>query len=248
MAGELFGAAEDWDRRVRVPGQGREGRAMAARLLAARSIATAGRAEPPGMAPSGGKREVSEQAAQRTWGDALGVALSERAGPGQPAGGQDGCRFPSAGVRRRPAWRTAARDPGRLARELALLGDRRLDPHTLRVEAIERMRGALPIDGYCSSLADPATLCQAWVAGEGVDWSLAPAYYRIELCEPDFAKHVELVRGQSPVRVLSQAARGELERSPRYREVLGPLGGSFWGFEARSPVVAGIGPSFGGWV
>jgi DNA-binding CsgD family transcriptional regulator len=135
-----------------------------------------------------------------------------------------------------------ARDRGRVEREIALLADRALDTHTLRVEAMERLRREIPVDGFCFSIADPATLCLASVAMEGADRGLSAAYYRIEHGERDVAKHVELARGGRPARVLSQETRGEPERSPRYKEVLRPMGvrhelraaarvdGATWGF------------------
>ena len=118
-----------------------------------------------------------------------------------------------------------ARNHGRVVRDIARLGERGLDAHALRVEAMECLRRAIPVDGYCFSTADPSTLCMTSQATDGVDRRLGPIVYRIEhAAEPDAAKNADLARARVPLRVLSQATRGEPSRSRRWREVLHPLG------------------------
>jgi DNA-binding CsgD family transcriptional regulator len=134
-------------------------------------------------------------------------------------------------------------DHGHVTREITALADRGLDAHTLRVEAMERLRRAIPIDGYCFSTSDPATLCVTSQATEGVDRALGPVVYAIEQdARPDAARHRDLARASTPVRTLWQATKGDPSRSRRWREVLQPLGvehelraaartaGTTWGF------------------
>jgi hypothetical protein len=84
---------------------------------------------------------------------------------------------------------------------------------------------------------------------------------------PDVKKHTALVRSASPGGILSVATRGDLARSPRWAELLGPegigdelrvalvQGGAYWGpltlywertsgrfMENRAPVVRGLLP------
>jgi DNA-binding CsgD family transcriptional regulator len=126
--------------------------------------------------------------------------------------------------------------------DIAHLAERRLDAHTLRVEAMERVRRVVDVDGYCFVSVDPRTLAQTSVVTWGVDRRGAPAIYRNEYEQPDVAKHADLAGSRHPVRVLSRATQGELDRSTRYRELLAPWGlrhelraavrerGTTWGF------------------
>src|SRR5690349_17610133 len=138
----------------------------------------------------------------------------------------------------------AGEDPGMatLESEIAGLAARNLDAHALRVEAMERIRRVVDADGYCFVSVDPRTLAQTSVATWGVDRRGAPAIYRNEYEQPDVAKHADLAASRHPVRVLSQATKGQPERSARYRELLAPWGlphelraavrerGTTWGF------------------
>ena len=136
-----------------------------------------------------------------------------------------------------PAW-----DAGRVEREVARLAERGLASYGLRVAAMERLGSAMPLDGWCFSTADPQSLVMTSHATSGIDRSGSPLLYLNEYGERDVAKHDELARASWPVRVLSEATRGERERSPRYRSVLRPMGiehelraavrekGTTWGF------------------
>jgi DNA-binding CsgD family transcriptional regulator len=89
---------------------------------------------------------------------------------------------------------------------------------------MERLGAAVPLDGWCFSTADPQTLVMTSHATSGIDRSGSPLLYLNEYGERDVSKHEELARSSWPVRVLSEATRGERERSPRYRSVLRPMG------------------------
>jgi len=115
-------------------------------------------------------------------------------------------------------------DLHRLDGELDALAARGLDSHRFRHEAVARLRHVVPADAYCFSSADPGSLVMTATASDGVDRELAPIVYRNEHEQRDVAKHADLARGHRPVRVLAQETGGELERSPRYRELLRPMG------------------------
>jgi DNA-binding CsgD family transcriptional regulator len=130
----------------------------------------------------------------------------------------------------------------RLDRELDALASCGLDSHAFRHEAMARVRHVIPMDAYCFASADPSTLVMTAIATDGVDRGRAPLLYRNEHGERDVAKHADLARGRTPVRVLAQETGGSPERSPRYRDVLAPMGvehelraaaieaGTTWGF------------------
>ncbi|HEY4097723.1 MAG TPA: helix-turn-helix transcriptional regulator [Baekduia sp.] len=133
-------------------------------------------------------------------------------------------------------------DLHRLDRELDALASRGLGSHSFRHEAMARLRHVVPVDAYCFSAADPSSLAMTATASDGVDRSRAPLVWHNEHRQPDVAKHADLAAGRRPVRVLAEELRGDLERSPRYRELLRPMGvehelraaaiedGSTWGF------------------
>lgn len=116
------------------------------------------------------------------------------------------------------------RDGNRVDREVTRLRERGLPSYELRVAAMERLGAAIPVDGWCFSTADPQSLVMTSHATSGIDRSGSPLLYLNEYGERDVAKHDELARSPWPVRVLSEATRGDRERSPRYRSMLRPMG------------------------
>jgi DNA-binding CsgD family transcriptional regulator len=130
----------------------------------------------------------------------------------------------------------------RLDRALAELRERDLDSHTLRHEALARLRRAVPVDAYCFSVLDPESQMMVAHATEGVDRRLSARLYLNEYAEPDFVKQRSLIDGSVRACSLSRATGGELERSTRFRELLSPMGvthelraacvvdGQAWGF------------------
>ena len=79
-------------------------------------------------------------------------------------------------------------------------------------------------------------------ATDGIDRTLSPRLYVNEYAEPDFVKQRSLIEGPVRASSLSEATRGEIERSIRFRELLAPMGvahelraacvhdGQAWGF------------------
>lgn len=101
------------------------------------------------------------------------------------------------------------------------------------------LRRAVPFDGVCVLTMDPATLLPT---SEVVDHGLPPAAIRrlteIEVGEADFNKFTELARARRPAASLSDATRGDLDRSLRQRELRRPNG---LGDELRVALVADSG-------
>ena len=71
--------------------------------------------------------------------------------------------------------------------------------------------------------ADPATLLFTGAVQDDVLTQATPQFLENEFLEDDSVKFARLARGRSPVDSLAVATRGELARSPRYREILAPM-------------------------
>lgn len=134
-------------------------------------------------------------------------------------------------------------DTRRMEQDIARLATSGLDAVELRREAMARMAEVVAHDASCASVADPASLVLTSVVGENVDRALSPLVYRNEYAQLDVGQHRVLARSHTPARVLSHATKGDPGRSPRYREVLSPMGvehelrvaardrgGATWGF------------------
>lgn len=111
-----------------------------------------------------------------------------------------------------------------LERDLGELRNRGLDSHALRHEALARLRRAVPVDAYCFSEIDPESQTMVAHATEGIDRSLSPRLYVNEYAEPDFVKHRSLIKGPTRACSLTEATRGDAQRSIRFRELLSPMG------------------------
>ena len=112
----------------------------------------------------------------------------------------------------------------------------RLVHRTTRVHDFARdvkriLERAVPFDGVGLLTVDPATLLPTseiiyarLAVSSGVYRELAPRFIEIELREPDFNKYRDLARQGRRAASLSEATRGDLEQSIRYRELRRPLG------------------------
>src|SRR5918994_1633115 len=124
----------------------------------------------------------------------------------------------------------------RIRQEITRLCHAGLDSRTFRVETVRYLRKLIPVDVSFFATADPATLL---FTGAVVDDVLAPAtsqFVENEFMQEDAVKFVRLARGSSPVESLGVATKGELARSPRYREILAPMD---LGDELRAALVVG---------
>ncbi len=83
---------------------------------------------------------------------------------------------------------------------------------------------------------DPETLLPAGGVVEGFTTDACAPCWDNELVDPDFNKYAQLARSHDPVATLADATDGELDRSPRYQKIYGPLGVAD---ELRAVFVAG---------
>src|SRR5919108_1555765 len=135
-----------------------------------------------------------------------------------------------------PRMMSDARSEERVRQDIVRLCHAGLDSMTLMVEALARLRKVMPIDASFLTTADPATLL---FTGAVVDDVLAHAtgqFVANEFMQDDALKFTHLARSRSRVGTLSGQTQGELIRSPRYQEILAPIG---LGDELRAALVAG---------
>jgi DNA-binding CsgD family transcriptional regulator len=116
------------------------------------------------------------------------------------------------------------------------------DSRTLRLEVIKRLRKVIPIDLSFFTIVDPATLLFTGVVVDEILQGVTAQFLENEFLQDDVNKFSWLATNPVTVRGLTLATEHELERSPRYREILAPLalgdelraalitGGRCWGF------------------
>jgi DNA-binding CsgD family transcriptional regulator len=99
-----------------------------------------------------------------------------------------------------------------------------------------RLRAAVPFDAAFWSTLDPVTLLFTAPHQAALPPETAPYFVENELGGDDVNAFAALARDPEGVRTLARATRGRLESSPRYRDVLRPLG---LGDELRAVLRAG---------
>lgn len=112
----------------------------------------------------------------------------------------------------------------RLMQEMIRLCHSVLDSQALRVGLLDRLQKIVPFDYAYFTATDPATQLgiNSVVAEQPPPW-LMPIFIENEFLQDDFLKFNSLFNSGHAVGVLSAATGQELERSPRYREMLTPL-------------------------
>jgi len=111
-----------------------------------------------------------------------------------------------------------------------------LDSRMLRVEVVRRLRTVVPMDAFFCATVDPATLLFTGSVVEEIPESTTPAFLANEFLQDDVNKFVHLAQASQPVQRLYEVTQGEPERSPRYREILAPMG---FGDELRAALRVG---------
>src|SRR5918995_2500863 len=111
-----------------------------------------------------------------------------------------------------------------------------LDSQTLQVEVLRRLRRIVPVDAAFCATVDPATLLFTGSLTEEIPDSATPAFLTNEFLQDDVTKFVHLAHAARPVQSLYAATRGEPVLSPRYREILSPIG---FGDELRAALRIG---------
>jgi DNA-binding CsgD family transcriptional regulator len=92
-------------------------------------------------------------------------------------------------------------------------------------DALALAKDTVPFDGWGALTLDPATLLvTSGVHEHGFSASALDRWFELEVNDGDFLHYPGLARELTPVGRLSDATRGELSKSPRYREVLSGAG------------------------
>ena len=121
-------------------------------------------------------------------------------------------------------------------REIIRLCHAGLDSHTLGVETIKQLGKVISIDVSFFATADPATLLFTGAVQDEILGRVTPQFLENEFLRNDVNKFVWLARNTPPIGGLVQATGQDLERSPRSREILTPLG---LGDELRAALITG---------
>jgi len=111
----------------------------------------------------------------------------------------------------------------RTRREIIRLCHAGLDVRGLRASVLQRLRTVMPIDAVFFATLDPATLLFTDAMVDNVLQEAAPRFLDNEFLGDDVNRFVLIARSQTPVRTLVQATGRQLERSPRYQDILAPL-------------------------
>jgi hypothetical protein len=126
-------------------------------------------------------------------------------------------------------------------KRLCLMG---LDPTTLRQRVTERLRRAVPFEGYVAFTMDPSSslithaLVEEMGDERGLRLFLEHVYFEDDVLEFNW-----MVRNRLSVGLLSEATGGKLELAPRYRELQAPVG---LGYELRGAFSTGSTELWGG--
>jgi DNA-binding CsgD family transcriptional regulator len=112
----------------------------------------------------------------------------------------------------------------RVRQEIIRLSHSGLDSRTFRVESVRRLRKAIPTDVSFFATADPATLLFTSAVRDDLLAQASPQFLEREFLKDDPIKFTRLARANLPVDSLGMATEGELVRSPRYQEILAPIG------------------------
>jgi DNA-binding CsgD family transcriptional regulator len=112
----------------------------------------------------------------------------------------------------------------RVRQEIIRLSHSGLDSRTFRVESVRRLRKVIPTDVSFFATADPATLLFTSAVRDDLLAQASPQFLEREFLKDDPIKFTRLARANSPVDSLGMATEGELVRSPRYQEILAPIG------------------------
>src|SRR5918995_691194 len=130
----------------------------------------------------------------------------------------------------RKAMVTSAALEDRVLSEVKRLCNAGLDERTLLGEVVERFRGAIPFEAICFSATDPSSglITSSVVEGLG-GLKEARLFFEHVYLELDDAYGYDGTdeKWREPVRLLSEATGGQLERSLRHRVQTGPLGLSY---------------------
>jgi DNA-binding CsgD family transcriptional regulator len=95
---------------------------------------------------------------------------------------------------------------------------------SLRDRVMPRLRRAVPFDAAFWAVVDPTTLLYTRPHQDGIPPETVPYFIQNEYVDEDVNKWTTLARERAGVRTLAEATSGDLEASPRYRDIFRPLG------------------------
>ncbi len=110
-----------------------------------------------------------------------------------------------------------------------------LDVTALREEVLRRLRRIMPVDAAFFATVDPLTVLFTSAAADGPLAAARPLFMDNEFGRDDVNKFAALAESADPVSSLDRATRGDRRTSPRYREIMNPLG---LGDELRAALIA----------
>ena len=111
-----------------------------------------------------------------------------------------------------------------------------LDAAQLRLEVLGRLRQIVPVDAAFFATVDPVTLLFTSAVAEEPLGPATPLFLENEFGHEDVNKFAALASSMDGITSLDRATRGDRSASPRYREIMAPLG---LGDELRAALVAG---------
>lgn len=111
-----------------------------------------------------------------------------------------------------------------------------LDAVSFRTDVLRRLRRIVPVDAAFFATVDPVTLLFTSALAEDPLAAATPLFLDNEFGCRDVNKFAALAEARSPVASLDLATAGDRTASPRYREVMAPLG---LGDELRAALVCG---------
>ena len=116
------------------------------------------------------------------------------------------------------------RQRARCRERLERLGESTLDRESLQREAIQELQSVIGFDRWCWPLADPDTLLPLSGLAEHDYGPALPRALELEFSGQDFAAKNVIARRLSSTGSLSVETGGDLARSPRWDEVMRPVG------------------------
>src|SRR5262245_10471952 len=119
----------------------------------------------------------------------------------------------------RGMWR---RTTERVQQDIIRIGHAGLSSQVLRAEYLKQLRKVIPIDLAFFGMVDPATLLFTQATLDESLVPICPLLVEHELLRDDVNKFNWRAHS-NPVGHLSALTQGDLERSPRYREIYVPM-------------------------
>jgi DNA-binding CsgD family transcriptional regulator len=116
------------------------------------------------------------------------------------------------------------RERARCRERLERVSESSLDCESIRREAIAELQGIIGFDRWCWPLADPETLLPGSGLAEHDFGPAVPRSLELEYSTDDFAAKRVLASRPRPAGSLRAETGGDLARSPRWDEVMRPVG------------------------